>query len=69
VALTEVVDESARAPARDTLLWYRLACFLPDNLPAKVLAGADEANATAAAQDYAFVQQSLGPCTRTLPRR
>src|SRR5207253_7979853 len=34
VALSEIVDEAAAPPARDTLLWYRLACSLPAALPA-----------------------------------
>ena len=33
VALSEVVDEAAPPPARDTLLWYRLACTLPPPRP------------------------------------
>ncbi|MGJ3649974.1 hypothetical protein ACLB0R_16075 [Sphingomonas sp. GlSt437] len=66
VALSEIVDESAKAPARDTLLWYRLACFLPRALPAAALASNDEGNAAAAREDYRFVLQSLGACGRTI---
>lgn len=64
VALTELVDDSAAPPARDTLLWYRLACGLPRTLPAAALAGQEEADARAAREDYQVVLQGLGPCTR-----
>src|SRR3546814_7628869 len=33
VSLDEMVDESSAPAGRDTLLWYRLACFLPGQLP------------------------------------
>lgn len=62
VALSEIVDEAAAPPARDTLLWYRLACSLPRRLPDASVAGADPADAEAARADYAFVIASLGPC-------
>jgi hypothetical protein len=38
VALGEVVDEAAAIPPSDTLLWYRLACVLPDALPGSAVA-------------------------------
>jgi len=69
VALTEVVDEAAQPPARDTLLWYRLACGLPRALPDGATADLDAAAAAAARDDYAFVLQQLGACTRTRPVR
>ena len=65
VALGEIVDEAARAPIRDTLGWYRLACFLPRALPSAAMADLSESDATAARGDYAFVIESLGPCGRT----
>ena len=63
VALSEVVDEAAPPPPRDTLLWYRLACALPATLPdaANASTGAD---GDAAREDYAYVIRSLGPCDR-----
>ena len=64
VALSEVVDESARVPQPDTLLWYRLACGLPRALPARSLEDADAAGAAAIRRDYQLVLDSLGPCTR-----
>lgn len=65
VALTEIVDEAAAPPARDTLLWYRLACALPRQLPAAALSDADPGQADAIRADYGFVLQSLGACVRT----
>lgn len=59
IALGDVIDDAAAAIPRDTLLWYRLACFLPKSLPATIDAGADVAD------DYRFVLSSLGPCGRT----
>lgn len=64
VALSEVVDESAPPPERDTLLWYRLACSLPATLPDAVNASGG-ADAEAARVDYAFVIRSLGACDRS----
>lgn len=65
VALSEIVDQAAEPPARDTLLWYRLACTLPRTLPRQSLADADAAGAAAIQQDYRVVLQGLGPCPRT----
>lgn len=71
VSLGEIVDESAAAPARNSLLWYRLACFLPRALPQRATEQLDSANATKAREDYQLVLDGLGPCGRTrgaLPR-
>jgi len=62
VSLSEIVDEAAAPPARDTLLWYRLACGLPAALPERATASMDPADAAIAREDYQFVRQSLGPC-------
>jgi hypothetical protein len=64
VALSEIVDEAAGPPARDTLLWYRLACGLPPALPDAATARLDPANAAIAQEDYGFVLAQLGPCGR-----
>jgi hypothetical protein len=64
VALSEIVDEAAAPPTRDTLLWYRLACGLPSTLPAGATASLDPDAADKARQDYAFVIAALGPCGR-----
>lgn len=62
VALGEVIDDAAAGVARDTLLWYRLACGLPAALPAGV---GDDARPALEA-DYAFVLSSLGRCERSV---
>ena len=65
VALSEIVDEAAAPPAPDTLLWYRLACALPGDLPERSTASLDASNAAIAREDYAFIVQQLGACGRT----
>ena len=65
VSLGEIVDEAARAPVRNSLLWYRLACFLPRQLPASALAGDTIANAQQARSDYQTVLNDLGNCPRS----
>ncbi len=64
VSLTEIVDQASRPPARDTLMWYRLACFLPHRLPARANISEPGAQAAQAATDYALVMDQLGPCQR-----
>ena len=64
VSLSEIVDESAKAPVRDTLLWYKLACFLPRQLPAEALLSANDRANALARTDYQFVLAQLGSCTR-----
>lgn len=66
VALGEIVDEASVPPQKGTLLWYRLACALPDQLPASSLRALEALDAQAAIADYAFVRESLGSCGRTL---
>lgn len=66
VALTEVIDDAAQVIKPRTLLWYHLACQLPAELPADSIDSLDEADRTAVREDYRFVRESLGPCTRTL---
>jgi hypothetical protein len=64
VALGEIVDEAARPPAPETLGWYRLACFLPGELTAAAVGDLSPSDAASARDDYRFVMQSLGACTR-----
>jgi hypothetical protein len=64
VALSEIVDEAAGPPPRDTLLWYRLACGLPPALPERALATMGPKDAALAQEDYAFVLAQLGGCQR-----
>jgi hypothetical protein len=65
VALSEVVDEAAAPPPRDTLLWYRLACGLPATLPDRATSTLGPQDKAQAETDYAFVLAQLGPCGRT----
>lgn len=65
LSLGDVIDPAARQPERNTLLWYRLACFLPRSLPAGANISADPADAALAAEDYAKVISDLGSCLRT----
>lgn len=64
VALSEIVDDSAGPPQRDTLLWYRLACSLPPALPARATQSLEPGDAGIAREDYRFVIEQLGPCRR-----
>lgn len=64
VSTAEVIDASATAPQRFTLLWYRLACDLPRSLPSDRVEGASNADTARAQADYKFVIDSLGPCGR-----
>ncbi|WP_202390165.1 hypothetical protein [Tsuneonella aeria] len=64
VSFSEIVDQSARPPVRETLAWYRLACFLPATLPARANLSSDSASRAQAADDYALVMRELGPCPR-----
>ena len=64
VSTAEVIDESATAPARNSLLWYRLACGLPRSLSFELVESAQSDDAARAQADYKFVIDSLGPCGR-----
>ena len=68
VSLSEIIDDSAAPPRRDTLLWYRLACGLPATLPAEAIADQSPEDASQAQADYRLVLDGLGPCGRTLPQ-
>lgn len=62
VSLGEIVDESAGAPPKDSLLWYRLACGLPGQLPDSAVDGQDPGDARVAREDFAMVLREIGPC-------
>lgn len=64
VAWSEIVDQAARPPARETLAWYSLVCSLPSDLPPTANLSADEASRTRAVQDYRVVIDQLGFCRR-----
>lgn len=66
VSWSEIVDQAARPPQPGTLEWYRLACFLPPQLPASANLSRDGASRAQAAADYRFVLDRLGPCPRNL---
>ncbi len=65
VSWTELVDQSAKPPQPGTLAWYRLACFLPAKLPYDSILSRDGASRVLASEDYSYVLDQLGPCTRT----
>ncbi|MGP1283750.1 MAG: hypothetical protein ACTS1X_12305 [Parasphingopyxis sp.] len=64
VSLSEIVERASPPPARDTLLWYRLACFLPDRLPEVSMENLDRDRMAVARADYRMVMEDLGPCPR-----
>ena len=66
VSWTELVDQSARPAQAQTVAWYRLACTLPPALPGGANLASDPADRARAAQDYRFIMERLGPCTRNL---
>lgn len=66
VSFSELVPEAASAPRRDTLAWYRLACFLPRELPLSANIAPAPEDKEAAVADYRFVIEQLGQCPRTL---
>lgn len=68
VALSEVVDAAVPPPQRDTLLWYRLACALPTQLPPDAAVTDEPDNVARAKEDYAFVIQALGRCAYPVGR-
>lgn len=65
ISFSELVAAEGTAPPRDTLAWYRLACFLPRELPRTATVLGSSAERAAAARDYRFVIEQLGPCPRT----
>jgi hypothetical protein len=65
ISFSEVVAGNSEPPRRETLAWYRLACFLPAQLPAGANISSAAADRSAAARDYRFVMEQLGPCPRS----
>lgn len=65
VSWSEIVDQSARPPEPQTVAWYRLACFLPAQLPAEAFLQQDSASRRRAEADYRFIVEQLGTCART----
>lgn len=65
VSYSEIVDQAVRPPRPQSLGWYRLACFLPRDLPGSANLATDPTGRAMAARDYAFVIDQLGACGRT----
>jgi hypothetical protein len=65
VSWSEIVDQSARPPEPQTVAWYRLACFLPTQLPADAFLQQDAASRRRAEADYRFIVGQLGACSRS----
>jgi len=63
VSFSEVLDTSSQ-PQRETLRWYRLACFLPAALPPGSNLSDGSAAQAQAQTDYRLVIDALGPCPR-----
>lgn len=64
VSFSEIVATTGLPPKRETLVWYRLACFLPRSLPPGLNLSATDADKSAAESDYAKVLSDLGTCPR-----
>lgn len=62
-SFSEVTD-SGVPPPRETLAWYRLACFLPPALPRGVNLSDSAEDRAQAELDYRLVMAGLGPCPR-----
>lgn len=65
VSYSEIVDQAVRRPEPQSLGWYRLACFLPSQLPGAANLSTGSADRARADADYRFVLEQLGPCQRT----
>ena len=63
-SFSEVADVGA-PPLRETLAWYRLACFLPPALPAGTNLSETAEDRAQAELDYRLVIAGLGACPRT----
>lgn len=65
VSWSEIVDQSARPPAPQSVAWYRLACFLPERLPSDAFLQEDQASRRRAEADYGYIVEQLGECPRS----
>lgn len=61
---SEVLGDSLTPPAKETIAWYRLACFMPQSLAPSVNLSSTAADKAAANADYAVVRSGLGACPR-----
>jgi hypothetical protein len=66
VSFSELVADVSRPPARGTIEWYRLACFLPKTPPPGAILSENVVARQQAEADYRMVIDALGPCERTM---
>lgn len=64
-SFSQVAAGTGAPPARDSLAWYSLACFLPAYLPDAANVSRSSAKQEQALDDYRMVVSSLGSCNRT----
>lgn len=64
ISFSEIVATTGVAPRRETLVWYRLACFLPRELPPSANLSTTDSDKATAAADYRKVMADLGTCPR-----
>ncbi len=64
MSLSEIVTNALPPPQRNTLAWYRLACFLPEQLPVSSMESTNPEQVDVARADYRLVVQELGECVR-----
>jgi hypothetical protein len=65
VSWSEIVDQAARPPEPGSAAWYRLACFLPAQLPQDAFLQQEQAARAQAQADYRLIVEQLGECRRT----
>jgi|APAra7269096936_1048531.scaffolds.fasta_scaffold09595_2 hypothetical protein len=65
VSLSEVTGGDLHPPARDTLEWYNLACFMPASPPQSAYVSGPFSSKQQAYADYRMVLAALGPCERS----
>ena len=66
VSFSAVVATAGRPPARGTLEWYSLACFLPPAPAERANISATYEGKMQALTDYLMVLAALGSCPRTM---
>lgn len=64
VSWSDIIDQAAQPPRRESLDWYRLTCFLPQKLPERAVLSSNAASKARTRSDYAFVLSQLGECER-----
>lgn len=67
VSQGEVVDDGVSQPKANSLLWYRLVCFLPAQIPAALISGQSPEETAQIQADYRLIMSALGPCVRSGP--